>query len=513
MQMTVARYDYIIVGSGAAGGVAAHYLSANANLQILVLEAGDRDTDPDIHQIGSFVKLWGSDYDWKLLTEPQAGLAGRQIVINQGKVVGGGSSVNALMYVRGNPKNFDEWSAAGATGWSYRELLPGFKALEDFEGGASEYHGVGGPLKVRDCPEAAMRSEEFLVGATELGYDGPHWDYNGARQENGAGYLQFHIDDKGERVSSATAFLTPALERPNLTLEVRAEVTRLLIDQTKVVGVEYVQDGEVKQVQVEREVIISAGALQSPKLLMLSGIGAADHLGSLGIPVVVDLPGVGQNLQDHLQLPIVFRTKEDRPKPLLLTGNALFVNTRSSTPDAAPDLQLNFTPAVPAQLAPVLDFGGPACIFLAILVQPKSIGEVKLRSSNPQDAAIINPNYLTDAADVQTLVKSIELARAIAGTKAFTDMNIGEIVPGATDLAEIEGFIRTQASTLWHPAGTCKIGQGPDAVVDPQLRVHGVEGLRVADASVMPTVTSGNTVAASFLIGAKLAEFVLSSNS
>jgi choline dehydrogenase len=507
--MAIEKYDYIIIGSGAAGSVAAYQLTANSNLRVLVLEAGDVDQDPNIRDIGSFVKLWGSDFDWKLMTEAQPGLAGRQIVINQGKVVGGGSSINALMYVRGNPKNFDEWSKAGATGWSYQELLPYFKALEDFEGGESDYHGVGGPLKVRECPEEIMRSEEFLVGATEAGYDGPHWDYNGARQENGAGYLQFHIDDKGERASGATAFLKPALERSNLTLEVRAEVTRLLIEGTRVVGVEYIQDGQVKQAHVDQEVILSAGALQSPKLLMLSGIGPAEHLRSLNIPVVADLPGVGQNLQDHLQLPIVFRTKDDRPKPALLTGNVLFVNTRTETPDAAPDLQLNFTPAVPAQLAPILDFGGPVCIFLAILVQPKSLGEVKLRSSNPQDPAIINPNYLQNDADVQTLVKSVEVARAIANTKAFADLNVGEVVPGTTDQAAIEGFIRSQASTLWHPVGTCKMGQDASAVVDPQLRVHGVEGLRVADASVIPIITSGNTVAASFLIGAKLADLIL----
>lgn len=502
------HYDYIIIGSGAAGSTAAYYLSANPDLHVLVLEAGDQDKDPNIHNIGGFVKLWGSDQDWKLMTEPQAGLGDRQIVINQGKVLGGGTSVNALMYVRGNPKNFDDWSAAGATGWSYQDLLPTFKALEDFEGGASEYHGVGGPLKIRDCPEAAMRSEEFLLGATEIGYDGPHWDYNGARQENGAGYLQFHIDAAGQRASAVTAFLTPAMQRSkHVKLEVNSTVTRLIIEKDRVTGVEYVHDGKVKQAFGE-EVIVSAGALLSPKLLMLSGIGPADQLKSLNIPVVADLPGVGQNLQDHMQLPIVFRTKDDRPKPSLLTGNALFVNTRTDTPDAAPDLQLNFTPAVPAQLAPVLDFGGPVCVFLAILVQPKSLGEVKLRSSDAHAAPIINPRYLEDAADVQTLIKSVELARAIAGTKAFADLNVGEVVPGTTDPSAIEGFIRSQASTLWHPAGTCKIGQDQDAVVDPQLRVHGVAGLRVADASVMPIVTSGNTVAASFLIGAKVAEFI-----
>ena len=250
--------------------------------------------------------------------------------------------------------------------------------MEDFEGGASEYHGVGGPISVRICPDAAMRSEEFLVGVTELGYDGPHWDYNGERQENGAGLLHFHIGKDGRRCNAAVAFLDPIRGRPNLTLKTGAEVTRLLIEGKRAVGVEYQQDGQTHQVCADREVIVSAGALQSPKLLMLSGIGPAEQLRKHGIPVVVDLPGVGQNLQDHVQVPFVFRTKTARPHPQLLTGNILFVNTRTSTPDAPPDMQLLFTPAVPTPLSPVLDFGGPACIFLAILVQPESVGAVGL---------------------------------------------------------------------------------------------------------------------------------------
>lgn len=501
-------YDYIIIGSGASGSVAAYYLSSKTSARILVLEAGSLDTDPNIHNIGGFVSLWGSEQDWKLQTEVQPGLNDRKIIINQGKVVGGGSSVNALMYVRGNPKNFDEWSQTGATGWSYRELLPYFKTIENFEEGESAYHGSQGPLQVRICPESAMRSEAFLQAATEIGYDGPHWDYNGERQENGAGYLQFHIDDQGNRVSSATAFLKPALATAQVSLKIESEVTKLLINDKTVIGVEYIQDNQTKQVYVTKEVILSAGALQSPKILMLSGIGPAEHLQSLGISVISDLPGVGQNLQDHLQLPIVFRTKKDNTKPLLLTGNVLFVNTRIEQPDAAPDLQLNFTPAVPAQLSPILNFGTPVCIFLAILVQPKSIGSIKLRSKDPCDSAIINPNYLQNDADVKTLIQSIKLAREIANAKAFTEMNIGEVIPGTQDPIEMENFIRSQVSTLWHPAGTCKIGQDINAVVNPQLQVYGVNGLRVADASVMPTVTSGNTVAASFVIGAKVADLI-----
>jgi choline dehydrogenase len=231
------------------------------------------------------------------------------------------------------------WNALGADGWSYEDVLLYFKKSEDYEDGASEYHGVGGPLSVRVCPDEAMRSEPFLVGATELGYEGPYWDYNGARQENGAGLLAFHIDKNGQRASGATAFLTPVMDRPNLIIRTGAEVTRVLFDGRRVSGVEFVKDGTVHRVHVEREVIVSAGAVQSPKILMLSGLGPADHLRSLAIPVVVDLPGVGQNLQDHIQLPVVFRSKVSLPMPTLLTGNTLFVKTRDGMHAAPPDLQ------------------------------------------------------------------------------------------------------------------------------------------------------------------------------
>ena len=361
-------------------------------------------------------------------------------------------------------------------------------------------------MTIRDCPDEVMRSEPFLVGATELGYDGPHWDYNGARQENGAGLLQFHIGKDGRRVSAVTAFLEPVMDRANLTIKTGAQASRILFENNCARGVEYVQDGQAQQARATQEVILSAGAFGTPKLLMLSGLGPAEHLRSLGITVLADLPGVGQNLQDHIQLPVVFRSKVDMPMTTLLTGNCLFVRTRSGMNAAPPDLQLNFTPSVPKPLSSILNFGGPASIFLPILVQPFSTGEVKLRSPNPQDAPSINPNYLACDADVQALVRAVELCRAIAATKAYSELNGGEIFPGTS--AELAGFVRAQGSTLWHPAGTCKIGHDAQAVVDPQLRVYGVEGLRVADASVMPTVTSGNTVAACFMIGEKAADLI-----
>ena len=507
-------FDYIIIGAGAAGCVIAYRLIKNQAGRVLLLEAGGPDDNPAIHKtdIPSMVSLWGAKgMDWGYATTEQSRLGDRSIPIAQGKMLGGSTSVNAMMYIRGNRRDFDHWNQLGNEGWSYQDVLPYFKVSEDYEGGASEYHGAGGPLHVIDYRNPSPVSHAFVQAAMQLGYGGDGWDCNGAQHENGAFFYQSTRTADNQRASTAVAFLRPILDDPNLTIETSAQATQILMDAGRATGVEYLKGGELHQVEADAEVIVSGGSFESPKLLMLSGIGPAEQLRQHGISPVLDLPGVGQNLQDHMLFGVAYECKTELPFPNLLSEAGLFTHTRPDLSASSPDLQFFFGPVQFVDDEYKVD--GPGFTFAPILAQPLSRGTVSLRSSNPQDTALVDPNYLSCEADVDVLIKGIELARELVDTPAFDEFRGRELAPGAsiTDRAGLSAYVRKSASTVWHPVGTCKMGHDAQAVVSPQLNVHGIEGLRVADASIMPKITSGNTNAATIMIGEKAAAMILSS--
>ena len=509
------KFDYIIVGAGAAGCVIAYRLIENLGCSVLLLEAGSPDSNSAIHytDIQSMTSLWGSSADWGYSTEPEPGLVNRQISIAQGKVLGGGTSINAMMYIRGNRRNYDLWRDLGNEGWSYQEILPYFKKSEDYEGGESTYRGVDGPLHVINYRTPTPVSQAFVSAAMELGYAGSGWDCNSEQQENGAFFYQSTRTQDNQRCSTAVAFLRPILGHPNFTVATNAHVTQLLFDRHKqqAIGVEYLQDGNLHQVQVESEVVLCCGAFESPKLLMLSGIGSAEHLQDSSISVVVDLPGVGKNLQDHLLCGVGYQCKQEQPLPNLLSEAGLFTYTHNDIDPniSSPDLQFLF--GAVQFLEPQYRVDGPGFTFAPILAQPQSRGTVSLRSNNPNDLAVIRANYLQSDSDVNVLIRGIELSRELVNTRAFDEFRGKELAPGiaVTSTSELSAYIRQVASTVWHPVGTCKMGIDRDAVVNPQLQVYGVAGLRVADASIMPTITNGNTNAPTIAIGEKAADLII----
>jgi choline dehydrogenase len=499
------HYDYIVIGAGSAGCVVAHRLTEDPETTVLLLEAGNRDTKPEIQIPAECVKLLGSEVDWGYFSEPEPYLNDRTIFCSRGKVLGGTSSINFMTYIRGNHQDYDHWQELGNPNWSYQDVLPYFKKSEHQQRGADAYHGVDGELSVTDLIAPTAISQRFIHAAIALGYD-YNPDFNGM-QQSGVGPCQFTIKD-GKRHSTAAAFLVPILQRPNLTVITGALVTRLLFEGTRAVGVEYLHEGMLHQVRVNREVILSAGAFDSPKLLMLSGIGDAAHLQALGISVVVDLPSVGQNLQDHFVVPVAYQATQDLhfASTSSIGEAGLFLHSEWNL-EVAPDLQLFFGNLfVPPGYTPS-DFGFTGVVSLTRL---QNIGSVNLRSSDPKDTPMFRMNYLQSEADVQKLVAAIKLMRQLFQNSAFDEFRGEEIAPGA-DVQSHEAlvaYIRDTGSTFWHPVGTCKMGTDPMAVVDPELRVHGVEGLRVVDASIMPTITTGNTNAPTIMIGEKAADLL-----
>jgi choline dehydrogenase len=519
-------YDYIVVGAGSAGCVVASRLSEDTKNSVLLLEAGGEDAKQEIHIPVAFGKLFKSDVDWAYYTEAEPNAHNRKLYWPRGKMLGGSSSMNAMIYMRGNRRDYDQWAALGNEGWSFADVLPYFKKVQNQERGASEYHAVGGPLNVAELRDPNPLSQAFIEASAEIGIQ-RNPDFNGAEQD-GAGYYQVTQKD-GKRCSTAVAYLKPARPRANLVIATNAQATRVLFEGKRALGVAYTQNGEAKEARANKEVILCGGAINSPQLLLLSGIGAAAQLQAHGLNVVMDLPGVGQNLQDHPAFAVTYRctqtitlTSAESLVNLLkfllfkkgpLTSNVAesgsFVKTKPTL--TMPDLQYHFAPTFFMEHGfenPPKEHG---FTFGVTLLHPQSRGQISLRSNDPLAPAKIEGNYFSDdGTDLNTLVAGVKLARQLAQTKAFAAYRSHEVWPGADKVNDdaIADFVRAHFQTLYHPVGTCKMGHDRLAVVDDQLRVHGVEGLRVADASIMPTLVGGNTNAPTIMIGEKAADLL-----
>ena len=493
-------HDVIVVGAGSAGCVVARRM-VDRGARVLLLEAGGRDTDETIHDPRRFGELWFGPRDWAYRTDPQEHAAGRRLHWPRGRVVGGSGSLNAMVYARGAAADYDHWAYLGNDGWAWDDVLPVYRDIEDFDAGASELHGTGGPLPVLSKYATDPIHDALVDAAVETGI-GYNPDYNSGVPD-GVSRVQFTISG-GRRASSAVAYLQPVYDNPNLVVETDARASRLLFDGTRCVGVEYVRDGEVRRATAA-EVVVSAGAVESPKLLMLSGIGDAEHLRSVGVSPLVHLPGVGRNLHDHVLVPVVFTTERDPGRPSAGLGPAqthLFWRSRPGL--AVPDVQpLHF----PVPMYPE-DATGPMRGFTlqAGLVRPTSRGSIRLSGSAATDELRIDPNTLGTDADLRALTAAVELCREIGAAPGLrAEWGSVEAHPGAEDLGT---YVRRTVATYHHQVGTCKMGVDADAVVDPRLRVRGVDGLTVADASIFPAVTTGNTHAPALLAGERAAAFL-----
>jgi choline dehydrogenase len=494
--------DYVVVGAGSAGCAVAARLSEDPEAHVVVLEAGGPDTLEAIHQPPMWPALWGTEVDWAYETTPQAGNAGQVSQWPRGKVLGGSSSLNGMVYLRGNPADFDAWAYDGCKGWDYEVLLPLFRRMEDVPDGDPRYRGRGGPITPRPAADPNPICAAFVEAAREKGHPVTE-DHNGAQFE-GAG-LHDMIISGGRRQSAADAYLHPNANRPNLEIVTRAHVLALLFAGERCVGVRYARDGRVEELRAQGEAVVCAGAVDSPALLLRSGIGPADELRALGIDVVADVPGVGRNLHDHLLMGLVWEPARPVPPPVNnMSESSMF--TRSDPALRVPDLHFMCI-HVPFHL-PTFTVAEGSWTIAVGLVRPASRGTLTLRSADPAEKPLIDPAYLAEEADLEAMVRGVEIVRDLVSASPFDDWRGAEALPGADVQGEaaLRDFVRRGAGTYYHPAGTCRMGVGPDAVVDPELRVRGVEGLRVADASVMPSIVSANTNTAAMVIGEKAAD-------
>lgn len=522
------RFTYVVAGAGAAGCVVANRLSADPANTVLLLEAGPPDRSPLIHMPVGFTKLTSPKVNWRFETVPQRNLNNRPMYFPQGRTLGGSTSINAMIYIRGHRDDYETWRDLGNVGWGYADVLPYFRACETNERFADQYHGAEGPMNVAEQLMHNPLTKAFVRAGQELGLPYNH-DFNGAEQD-GTGYYDV-TQRNARRESTATGYLRPARGRRNLTVVTGATATRVVVKGGRAVALEYTHRNRKRTAFADGEVIVSGGAINSPKLLLLSGIGPADELRALGVDVAHDLPGVGKNLQDHMDVYITAETApvsyngEDRPDRALVHGiqyvlfrtgpvtacvaeaGAFF---RSSEAVASPDIQIHCLPAY------VIDHGrkrvkGHGITINTCNLRPKSIGQVTLRSADPLAQPAIDPNYLDDPYDWDISMTAFERGRDLLATKAFAPLIKREHMPGSgiRSKAEIKEYIREWAKTDYHPVGTCKMGNDALAVVDTDLRVRGMDGLRVIDASIMPTLISGNTQATSIMIGEKGAAHIL----